>query len=187
MARRAKKRLCAFEDQLADVLMTMSGSLKVGLTFHNSLVAIVQDGMPPASEEFERLLNEAQLGRPMEDALAAMADRIESDDLRFVLMSVGIQREVGGSLAELLQTVSETVRERQAFRRKVRALTSMGRISAYILVSLPFAIAGAISLLSPDYIEPLYATTTGRVLIAIMIGMTLVGAFFLKRIVSIKG
>jgi tight adherence protein B len=187
MRHKAKRRLRAFEDQLADVLMTMAGSLKVGLTFHNSLIAIVQDGMPPASEEFERLLNETQLGRPMEDALAAMGDRINSDDLRFVLMSVGIQREIGGSLAELLQTVSETVRERQQFRRKVRALTSMGRISAYILVSLPFVIAGTVSILSPDYMEPLFHTTTGHVLIAIMACMTLIGAFFLKKIVSIKG
>jgi tight adherence protein B len=187
MKRRAKRRLRAFEDQLADVLMTMSGSLKVGLTFHNSLTAIVQDGMPPASEEFERLLNETQLGRPMDDALTAMADRIDSEDLRFVLMSVAIQREIGGSLADLLQTASETVRERQLFRRKVRALTSMGRISAYILVALPFVIAVTVTILSPDYMKPLFNTTTGHVLIAIMIGMTLVGAFFLKRIVSIKG
>jgi tight adherence protein B len=187
MKRRARRRLRAFEDQLADVLMTMSGSLKVGLTFHNSLVAIVQDGMPPASEEFERLLNETQMGRPVEDALAAMGDRIDSEDLRFVLMSVGIQREVGGSLSDLLQTVSETVRERQTFRRKVRAITAMGRTSAYILVSLPFIIAALISLINPGYMEPFFTTTTGYVLIAVMVVMALVGAFFLKRIVSIKG
>jgi tight adherence protein B len=187
MTRRARRRLRAFEEQLADVLMTMSGSLKVGLTFHNSLISVVHDGMPPASEEFERLLNETQLGRPMEDALAAMGDRVDSEDLRFVLMSVGIQREIGGSLAELLQTVSETVRERQQFRRKVRALTSMGRISAYILVALPFIIAAVVSILSPDYMEPLFHTTAGHVLIAIMFCMTVVGGFFLKRIVSIKG
>ena len=88
------------------------------------------------------MLNETELGRPMEDALGAMADRIDSEDLRFVLMSVVIQREVGGSLANLFQTVSETVRERQHFRLKVRALTSMGRMSAYILVALPFVIVG---------------------------------------------
>ena len=187
MQHRARRRLRAFEEQLADVLMTMSGSLKVGLTFQHSLAAIVADGQAPASEEFERMLNETQLGRPMEDSLAAMGERIDSDDLRFVLMSVGIQREVGGSLAELFQTVSETVRERQLFRRKVRALTAMGRTSAYILVSLPLIIAGAVSLLSPDYMKPLWETTVGHVLIGIMIGLTLIGAFFLKRIVTIKG
>jgi tight adherence protein B len=187
MRRRARRRLRAFEDQLADVLMTMSGSLKVGLTFQHSLSAIVDDGQAPASEEFERLLNEMQLGRPVEEALGAMGRRIDSEDLRFVLMSVGIQREVGGSLAELLQTVSETVRERQQFRRKVRALTAMGRTSAYILVALPVAIAAIVSLLSPGYMEPMWETTTGHVLICVMVGLTLIGAVFLKRIVTIKG
>ena len=187
MQHRARRRLRAFEEQLADVLMTMSGSLKVGLTFQHSVSAIVDEGLAPASEEFERMLNETQLGRPMEDSLAAMGERIDSDDLRFVLMSVGIQREVGGSLAELFQTVSETVRERQQFRRKVRALTAMGRTSAYILVALPVAIAVAVSILSPDYMKPMWETTVGHVLIGIMIGLTLIGAFFLKRIVTIKG
>jgi tight adherence protein B len=187
MRRKARRRLRAFEDQLADVLMTMSGSLKVGLTFQHSLSAIVDEGQAPASEEFERLLNEMQLGRPADESLAAMGERVDSDDLRFVLMSVGIQREVGGSLAELLQTVSETVRERQQFRRKVRALTAMGRTSAYILVALPVAIAAIVSLLSPGYMEPMWETTVGHVLIAVMVGLTAVGAVFLKRIVTIKG
>jgi tight adherence protein B len=184
---KARRRLRAFDDQLADVLLTMAGSLKVGLTFQHSITAIVDEGLAPASEEFERLLNETQLGRPMEDALAAMGERIDSDDLRFVLMSVGIQREVGGSLADLFQTVSETVRERQLFRRKVRALTAMGRTSAYILVALPFAIAGSVSLLSPGYMKPMWDTTVGHVLIAVMIGLTILGAVCLKRIVTIKG
>ncbi len=187
MQHRVRRRLRAFEEQLADVLMMMSGSLKVGLTFQHSLTAIVDEGQAPASEEFERMLNETQLGRPMDESLAAMGERIDSDDLRFVLMSVGIQREVGGSLAELFQTVSETVRERQQFRRKVRALTAMGRTSAYILVALPFVIVVAVSLLSPGYMDPMWFTTAGHVLIAVMLGLTVLGALFLKRIVTIKG
>jgi tight adherence protein B len=133
------------------------------------------------------MLNETHLGRPMDEALAAMGERIDSDDLRFVLMSVGIQREVGGSLAELFHTVSETVRERQLFRRKVRALTAMGRMSAYILVALPLVIALLVSVLSPGYMEPMWHTTVGHVLIAVMVGLTVIGALFLKRIVTIKG
>ena len=184
---RAHRRLNAFDDQLADILMTMAASLKVGQSFTHSLGAIVNDGLAPASEEFERVLYETQLGRPMDDALAAMADRIDSEDLRFVLMSVSIQREVGGSLADLFQTVSETVRDRQHFRRKVRALTAMGRTSAYLLIALPFLTAIAISLLSPGYMHPLYSTTIGRVLIIVMVAMMIVGSLFLKKIVSVKG
>jgi tight adherence protein B len=169
------------------VLLAMSSSLKVGLSFNHSLAAIVDDGQAPASEEFERLLNETELGRPTEDALAAMADRIDSEDLRFVLMSVAIQREVGGSLSDLFQTVSETVRDRQHFRRKVRALTAMGRTSAYILVALPFLIATAVTLLSPGYMHPLFSTTAGHVLIVVMFVMIGIGSLFLKKIVTIKG
>jgi tight adherence protein B len=187
LKRKARRRVRAFEAQLADVLMAMSSSLKVGLTFNHSMAAIVEDGQAPAAEEFERVLKETELGRPMEDALAAMADRIRSDDLRFVLMAVIIQREVGGSLANLFQTVSETVRERQQFRLKVRALTAMGRISAYILVAMPFLIVAIISVLSPGYMNPLFATTAGRVLIVVALGMMTIGSLFLKKIVSIRG
>jgi len=187
MKRRARRRLRAFEEQLADVLLSISSSLRVGLSFTHSMTAIVDDGRAPASEEFERLLNETELGRPMEESLAAMADRIDSEDLRFVLMSVAIQREVGGSLADLFHTVSETVRERQQFRRRVRALTAMGRMSAYILIALPFGIAGIVSLLSPGYIEPLFTTQAGHVLIVVMLVMMVIGSLFLKKIVSIKG
>jgi tight adherence protein B len=185
--RKARRRLRAFEDQLADVLLAISSSLKVGLSFTHSVAAIVDDGQAPASEEFERVLNETELGRPMEESLGALASRIESEDLRFVLMSVIIQREVGGSLADLFHTVSETVRDRQHFRRKVHALTSMGRMSAYILVALPFILAAAVSLLSPGYIDPLFHTNAGHVLVVAMVAMMAVGSLFLKKIVTIKG
>jgi tight adherence protein B len=187
MKRAARRRLRRFEEQLPDVLLAIAGSLKVGVSFTHSLSSVVESTEAPASEEFERVLNEAELGRPMEDSLAALADRIESEDLRFVLMSVAIQREVGGSLADLFALVSETVRERQHFRRKVRALTAMGRTSAQILVAIPFVIVGAVSALSPGYISPLFHTGVGVTLIVVMLVMMAVGAMFLKKIVTIKG
>ena len=104
-----------------------------------------------------------------------------------MLMSVAIQREVGGSLAELFQSISDTVRERQNFRRKVHALTAMGRMSAYLLVALPFFVAFGLSVVSPGYMSPLIHTTAGRVLIVVMLVMMTLGAFVLKKIVSIKG
>jgi tight adherence protein B len=187
LSARARRRMNAFDEQLADVLMTMAAALKVGQSFTHSMGAIVNDGMAPASEEFERVLYESQLGRPVDDALAAMADRIRSEDMRFVLMSVAIQREVGGSLAELFQTISDTVRERQNFRRKVKALTAMGRMSAYFLFALPFFVAAIVSLTSPSYLSPLFNTGVGHFLIVLMFVMMAMGAFVLKKIVSIKG
>lgn len=184
---RARARLRAFEDQLPDVLMTMSGSLKVGQSFDHSMRAIVDEGLAPASEEFGRVLNETRLGRPVDEALGAMADRIDSDDLRFVLMSVTIQREVGGSLADLFQTVSDTVRQRQQFRRKVKALTAMGRASAYLLIALPFITAGLISAVNPGYLGPLVHEPIGRLMVGGILVMMILGTLVLKRIVSIKG
>ena len=133
------------------------------------------------------MLYESQLGRPMDDALAAMADRIDSEDMRFVLLSVAIQREVGGSLADLFETISDTVRDRQNFRRKVRALTAMGRMSAYLLLALPFFVALGLSAVSPGYMSPLYHTSVGHVLIVVTLVMMSLGAFALKKIVSVKG
>jgi len=187
VAGKAHRRLRAFEEQLPDVLMTMAGSLKVGQSFDHSMRAIVDEGQVPASEEFGRVLTETRLGRPIDEALAAMADRIDSDDLRFVLMSVTIQREIGGSLAELFQTVSDTVRARQHFRRKVHALTAMGRASAYLLVALPFLTAGLIALINPGYLAPLVHKAAGQLMVVASVAMILIGAFVLKKIVSIKG
>lgn len=187
VASKGRRRLQAFEDQLPDVLMTMAGSLKVGQSFDHSMRAIVEEGQAPASEEFGRVLNETRLGRPTDEALGAMADRIGSDDLRFVLMSVTVQREIGGSLADLFQTVSDTVRQRQQFRRRVHALTAMGRASAVVLVALPFGTAVLIALVNPGYLGPLFNRTAGQLLVAAAFVMMALGTLVLKKIVSIKG
>lgn len=187
LSHRGVRRMRAFDDQLPDVLMTMAGALKVGQSFNNAMKAIAEDGNAPASEEFGRVLAETRLGRPMDEALMAMADRIGSDDLRFVLMSVTIQRQVGGSLGELFQTVSDTVRQRQQFRRKVRALTAMGRASAYLLLGLPFVTAGLIGLVGHGYLTPLLTTKVGQVMVVVMLVLMAIGWFVIRKIVDIKG
>ncbi len=123
----------------------------------------------------------------MDEALAAMADRIDSDDFRFVIMSVTIQREIGGSLADLFQTVSDTVRSRQQFRRKVRALTAMGRASAYVLVALPFDHGRHSSPSSTRATSHRLSRAGGRLMLVAMLAMMAVGALVLKKLVSIKG
>lgn len=187
VASRGRRRTEAFADQLPDVLMTMSGSLKVGQSFDHSLRAIVAEGLTPSSEEFGRVLNETRLGRPLDEALDAMVERMGSEDLRFVVMCVTIQREVGGSLAALFQTVSDTIRARQQFRRKVRALTAMGRASAYVLVALPLITAGLIALINPGYLAPLVQEPVGQIMLVTVVLMTIVGSLILKKIVTIKG
>ncbi len=109
--------------------------------------------MPPASKEFKRVLTETSLGRPMDDALAEMAERVGSKNLSFVVTAVTIQRQVGGSLAGIFDMVADTVRNRQQFARKIRSLTAMGKMSAYVLLGLPFFIAGALTLDEPGVHE----------------------------------
>jgi tight adherence protein B len=182
-----RKRLRAFEDQLPDLLITIAASLKAGHSFKQGLQAVVDEGHPPANQEIKRVLTETSLGRPMDDALAEMADRVGSKNFEFAITAVTIQRQVGGSLATLFDMVADTVRQRQQFARKIRALTAMGRMSAYTLVGIPFFIAGTITLLNRDYMRPLYTTDAGQMMILIAFVMMGFGSLILKKIVSFRG
>ena len=184
---KARKRLQAFEDQLPDILVTMAASLKAGHSFRQGMQSVVDEGVDPAHREFKRVLTEARLGRPMDDALTEMAVRIGSKNFEFVMSAVTIQRQVGGSLAGLFDMVADTVRQRQQFRRKIKGLTAMGRMSAYVLVGLPFVVGAAIYLINREYLEPLFYTSTGHKLILLVFVMMGIGSAILKKIVSFKG
>ena len=184
---KARRRLRAFENQLPDLLITMAASLKAGHSFRTGIQSVVDEGQDPASKEFKRVLTDTSLGRPMDDALAEMSNRIGSKNFEFVIQAVTIQRQVGGSLAGLFDMVADTVRNRQQFARKVRSLTAMGRMSAYVLVGLPFFMALALTLLNSDYMAPLYHEPTGHALIGLALTMIVVGALILRKIVAFKG
>lgn len=184
---RARRRLKAFDNQLPDLLLTLAASLKAGHSFKQGLQSVVDEGMPPASEEFTRVLNEVRLGRPMDDALRDMAERVGSKNLDFVITAVTMQGQVGGSLASLFDMVAEAVRQRQQFARKIRGLTAMGRASAYVLVGIPFFLAFAITFLNREYMDPLYHTSAGHTIIVVGLAMMAVGSVILKKIVSFRG
>jgi tight adherence protein B len=184
---KARKRMRAFENQLPDILITMAASLKAGHSFKQGLQAIVEEGEEPASKELKRVLTDARLGRPMDEALTETADRLGSKNFSFVITAVTIQRQVGGSLANLFDMVADTVRQRHQFARKIRGLTAMGRASAYVLFGLPFFVAAAITLLNPDYMNPLWHTSTGHKLIFMGLAMMAFGSLILKKIVSFRG
>jgi tight adherence protein B len=185
--RRMRRRLAAFETQLPDLLVMIAASLKAGHSFKQGLQAIVDEGQPPAAGEFKRVLTESGLGRPLDDALAEMAERVNSNNFDFVITAVTIQRQVGGSLAGLFDMVADTVRQRQQFARKIRSLTAMGRMSAYVLVGLPFVLAGAITVLNPGYMRPLFHTSTGHLMVIIGAMMMATGSVLLRKIVSFRG
>jgi tight adherence protein B len=182
-----RNRLAAFEEQLPDLLITIAASLKAGHSFKQGLQAVVDEGQPPASDELKRVLTETSLGRPMDEALADMADRAGSANFEFAITAVTIQRQVGGSLATLFDMVADTVRQRHQFVRKIRSLTAMGRMSAYVLVGVPIFLGVVITLISPAYMSPLWHTRTGHYLVALGLVMITIGYSILKRIVSFRG
>ena len=161
----ARRRTQAFDRQLPDVLATIASTLRAGHGLRPALRAIADDGAAPSSEEFARVLGEERLGRPLDEALAAMCERIGSSDFEYVATAVNVQSQTGGSLAGLFDTLAETVRERQRHARKVKALTALGRMSAIVLVGLPIGLWLLMTLMSPDYMAPLYSTSSGHVLI----------------------
>lgn len=184
---KATARIKQFENQLPDLLITIAASLKAGHSFRQGIQSVVDEGADPAAKEFRRVLTETQLGKPMDDALSDLAARIGSKNLTFVINAVTIQRQIGGALAGLFDMVSETVRQRQQFSRKVKGLTAMGRMSAYVLVGLPFFIAVIVTMMNPVYMSPLYHSATGQKLIITGIVMIVIGSAMLKKIVSFRG
>lgn len=183
---RAVRRARAFDAQLPDVLDLLAGSLRVGHAFEHSLRAVAEEAAEPAASEFRRALGEIRLGRPAADALGGVGDRVSSDDLPFVLTAIEIQHQVGGSLADLLALVAGTVRSRQQFRRKVRAVTGMGRMTAGTLIALPFVAGAGLTALRPDYMAPLWHTSTGHLLVLLAAGMVATGSLVLRRIVAVR-
>ena len=182
----AHKRTKAFDRQLPDVLATIASTLRAGHGLRMALKAIVDDGAPPASEEFARVLGEEKLGRPLDEAIDDMCKRIGSADLEYVATAINVQSQAGGSLAALFDTLSETVRERQRHARKVHALTSLGRMSAIVLVLMPVGLGALMTLISPSYMSPIYTTTGGHMLMVLCLTSIAIGSLFLKKIVSVR-
>jgi tight adherence protein B len=184
---KATARLRRFENQLPDLLITVAASLKAGHSFRQGILSAVEEGAEPAAKEFKRVLTETQLGKPMDEALGDMAERVGSKNFSFVITAVTIQRQIGGSLAGLFDMVAETVRQRQQFARKIRGLTAMGRMAAYTLIGLPFFIALAVTAMNPTFMAPLYHTGTGHELIITGLVLITIGSLMLKKIVSFRG
>ncbi|MCW2925518.1 MAG: putative type secretion system integral rane subunit, partial [Thermoleophilia bacterium] len=183
---KARRRRNAFEGQLADVLGAIASSLKAGHSFNQALNAMIRDTPNPTSEEFSRVMTEARLGMPVEDALQHMAERMGSADFDFAVTTVNIQRTVGGSLADILDMVGDTVRNRQQFRKKVKALTSMGQMSAYVLLAMPIFMGLVITLMSPDYMKPMFTTPIGHMLLGIGAVSMVLGYFACMKVVNVK-
>lgn len=182
---RATRRKAAFDAQLADSLQLLAGSLRAGYSVPQAFDAMVREGEEPMTTEFGRALVEARLGVPLEDALEAVAARMQSVDFSWVVMAMRIQHDVGGNLAEVLTNVAATLRERERLRRQVRVLSAEGRLSAWILGLLPLVFGGYLLVVRPDYLRPLWTTTLGWLMLVTALGLFVVGVFWLRRVVRV--
>ncbi len=181
----ARRRQKAFADQLGDVLQILSGTLRSGYGLLQAVDAVGKEVDDPAGDEFRRLVVETRLGRDLADSLHAMAQRLDSEDFEWVVQAIDIHREVGGDLAEVLDTVGVTIRERSQLRRQVKALSAEGRFSAYILMALPIVIVGMVHLTTPDYLNELFSGL-GLFMLGFGIVLMTVGGVWLKKICTIR-
>jgi len=183
---KTSRRAAAFADQLPDMLQLVSGSLRSGFSLNQSVTAVVREGTEPMASEISRTLTETRLGSELEDALDRLADRMQSPDLHWVVMAVRISREVGGNLAEVLLNTVATMRERAQIRGQIRVLSAEGRISARILIALPFLLGGYFLLFNPNYMHPLFTTAIGLVLLVSGAVLLVIGSFWITRLVKIE-
>jgi tight adherence protein B len=147
---------------------------------------VVHEAGDPIAGEFQRVLTEARLGRPLEEAFESMAKRTNSIDFKWTVMAIRLQRQVGGNLAEVLSTVSQTIRDRYALKRQVKALSAEGRLSSLILSILPLLMFVALLIFNPVFLRPLFSTGIGLMMMAGAAVLMLFGVFWLKKITEIK-
>ncbi|MDZ4064468.1 MAG: type II secretion system F family protein, partial [Coriobacteriia bacterium] len=183
---RARRRTARFDQQLPDVLNLIAGSLRSGWGMLQAVDLVVQEMLPPASQEFRRVQTETRLGLPVESALRAMAERVGSEDFAWAVSAIAIQREVGGNLAEVLDIVAATIRDRGALRRQVLALTAEGRLSAYILLALPFLELFVLYVVNPSYTSTLFTTIPGLTMTGVGLSLMVIGAIWLFRAMRVE-
>jgi Flp pilus assembly protein TadB len=183
---RIRKRRGTFGDQLPDVLQLLAGSLQAGFSLAQALDAVVREDTQPSAAEFSRALSETRIGVDLTDALDSVATRMDSKDLRWTIMAVRIQRDVGGNLAEVLRNTVDTMRERAYLHRHVRALSAEGRMSAYVLIGLPILVGGWLFYSSPTYMRPLYTTIIGLGMLVFAAGLLVVGSWWMSKVVKVE-
>jgi tight adherence protein B len=182
----SNRRRKTFESQLPDTLQLLSGTLRAGYSMMQGVEAVSQEVDEPMGRELRRVVTESRLGRPLEDSLDAVAERMGSKDFAWAVMAIKIQREVGGNLSELLMTVGETMTARERLRRDVRTLTAEGRISAIVLGVMPPALLGIIYMVNKEYMEVLFERTMGQVMLVGATIWAIIGFVWMNKIIKIE-
>jgi len=180
-----RRRVRRFDAQLTEALQQMANALRAGQTLQQAIDHAGRDAQRPLSEEFGLLVKEVKLGVPVDEALAAMANRVRSEDLELVATSAGIARQLGGNLAEMFDAIGATIRERFRLEGKIAALTSQGKLQGMIVASLPLLVGLFLDGYRPDLVAPMFQTAYGYVLVAAVVVLQAAGFVTIRRIVAV--
>lgn len=182
----AGKRRAAFDSQLGDTLQLLSGGLRAGHSIMRAIDAAAAESQKPTSEEMRRVITETSLGRDLLSALNDTADRMKNEDFVWISQAIQINREVGGNLADVLDQVSETIRERGEIKGHIKALAAEGKFSAYILIAMPFGIVGMLLAISPDYMNSMFSHPLGWAMIGASFVLMTIGSLWMRKIIDLK-
>ena len=186
VARKGQRRTRKIEEQLPTVLQMLSASLEAGSSVLHAMELIVEEGDPPLATEFARVVAETRVGRPLLESLEALAERVGSRDLDWTVEAIRIQHQTGGKLADTLRVLADFMRARIEVRGEVRALSAEARLSAKVLTALPLFLGGFFFMFRRGYFEPLYATSTGRVMLIIGAAGLVLGSLWMRRLVRVE-
>ncbi|NSW89697.1 MAG: type II secretion system F family protein [Firmicutes bacterium] len=185
IANRKKERIKLFDSQLNEGITIISNSLKAGYSFLQSVAVVTEETKDPFSKEFKELLKEMSLGIPEEDTFKNLLARMESEDLRLVINAILIQKDIGGNLSEILDNISETIRERQKIKNELKTLTAQGKLSGIIVSLIPIFLGLTIYLFNKEYILLLFTNPSGLVMVTISVLNQILGFFMIRKIVNI--
>ena len=183
---RERKRLREFDRRLPDTLVLLANAMKAGLSLPQALDVIAHNTTPPISDELGRAVRETNLGAGPEQSLANMVRRVGSQDLDLIVTAITVQTAVGGNLARLLDTISQTIRQRVQVKNQISALTAQARASGWIITFLPLIVAVFLYAVTPSYFQVMIEDTAGRILLVLAVVAILAGNYFIRRIVNFK-
>ncbi len=184
--RKRDRRMARFQRQLPDALDLVGRALRAGHAFNQGMRMVADEFEDPIGPEFQKVLDEINYGVPADTALINLVRRVDCPDLKFFVVSVNIQRETGGNLAEIVTGIARLIRERFKLAGRVRVLSAEGRLTAWILLALPFGIGIIINMLNPDFMSVLYETPEGNLLMTGSLFQMTIGAIALKRMTTIR-
>lgn len=183
---KASRRMKQFTNQLGDAIAMLSNAIKSGFTFQQAMDIVAKELKGPVSEEFTRALNEIQLGVTLEEALEGICQRVKDDDFEMVAMAVVIQRQVGGNLSQILDSVGATIRDRIKLKGEIKAITAEGVMSGWAIGLLPIILSGVLLVINPNYFDQLLASEIGKYIIVVCLFSECIGGFIIKYIVNVK-